>query len=88
LKLIPATGKRPLYNQWQGLCLETQSYPNSVNVDVESHPGAKDGAGVEKFRKGETFILQPNGEKYDHKMVWSFGCVRDHMLGIHYGADA
>lgn len=51
------------YNRWQGICLETQAYPDSIIDD----PCAGD-----EFEKGRSFILKPGGMNYLHKVVFEF----------------
>ena len=59
------TGKNAAqYHQWQAVCLETQSYPNSICVDGQKHP---------EFKKGETFILRPGQDSYWHRAVYRMG---------------
>ena len=55
-----------VYNIRAGLCLETQAYPDSINVDP-ANPA------WEEFRKGQTHILTPGGEPYKHMVIYSFG---------------
>ena len=50
--------------QWQAVCLETQAYPNSISVDGDKFP---------EFKKGECFILRPDGDNYSHKVIYKFG---------------
>lgn len=44
------------YKQWQGICLESQHFPNSINVDEDYHD----------FQVGRCVILEPGGEGYEH----------------------
>lgn len=61
------TGKKgATYKQRQGLCLETQTFPDSINVDPENRS-------LDEFRKGQCHILRPGGEDYFHKTIYSFG---------------
>jgi len=48
------------YEQWQGICLETQYYPDSICAD--------DG----KFSDGACFILKPGGTPYIHSVSYTF----------------
>lgn len=48
------------YQQWQGICLETQYYPDSICAD--------DG----KFSDGACFILKPGGTPYIHSVSYTF----------------
>uniref|UniRef100_A0A7S0DYS4 Aldose 1-epimerase n=1 Tax=Hanusia phi TaxID=3032 RepID=A0A7S0DYS4_9CRYP len=50
-----------VYLQHGGLCLETQHFPNSINVDSES-----------EFGKGACRIID-EGEEYVHKVQYTFG---------------
>ena len=49
------------YSRWQGVCLETQSFPDSVLVDETIHPD---------FAKGKCTILTPENQKYLHRIVY------------------
>jgi aldose 1-epimerase len=46
-----------VYQEWAGLCLETQTYPDSVEATGE-------------FGKGACFILRPGGPNYCHEVVY------------------
>lgn len=51
------------YGQWQGLCLETQSYPDGiVEIDAE----------FPEFARGKCFILRPGGPDYKHRVEYHF----------------
>ena len=64
-------GKRgAIYRQRQGLCLETQTYPDSINTDPNDEK-------LRDFRKGECFILKPGGEDYFHRAIYSFGIQQE-----------
>jgi len=52
-----------IYEQHGGLCLETQTFPDSVGADPASDIG-----------KGATAILQP-GQTYRHVVMYKFGTV-------------
>ena len=54
-----------MYRQRQGLCLETQAFPDSINVDPTN-------TDYDDFRKGSCFILTPGGDDYYHKTIYSF----------------
>ncbi|KAL7538927.1 hypothetical protein ACHAXR_008880 [Thalassiosira sp. AJA248-18] len=58
------------YYQWQGICLETQTYPDSIfpGVDVD---------GDEEFAKGRCFILRPGGSDYFHDVEYEFSKIRE-----------
>jgi aldose 1-epimerase len=51
------------YAQWQGLCLETQTFPNGI---IESE------ADSSEFAKGKCFILRPGGPDYQHRVEYHF----------------
>eukprot|EP00957_Ditylum_brightwellii_P019953 1505975-Ditylum_brightwellii.AAC.1 len=53
------------YRQWQGLCLETQHYPDSILSHKEKEE-------CEEFAKGGCFILRPGGEEYLHRVEYHF----------------
>jgi len=53
------------YPQWQGICLETQTYPDSI---YSTPPQAND-----EFGKGQCFILHPGGDDYLHEVHFAFG---------------
>lgn len=54
-----------LYARRQGFCLETQTYPDAINIDEsnQAHEG---------YNKGRCFILRPGGPAYRHEAVYSF----------------
>ena len=49
------------YLRWQGICLETQAYPDSVLVNQDLHP---------EFAMGKCVILTPSSRKYEHTVVY------------------
>ena len=53
------------YSQWQGICLETQTFPDSI---YSKSPDATD-----EFGKGRCFILRPGGDDYVHEVHFDFG---------------
>lgn len=53
------------YSQWQGICLETQTFPDSI---YSTPPPAND-----EFGKGRCFILEPGGDDYAHEVHYAFG---------------
>eukprot|EP00984_Skeletonema_dohrnii_P012143 scaffold4883_cov120-Skeletonema_dohrnii-CCMP3373.AAC.3 len=53
------------YSQWQGICLETQTFPDSI---YSTPPEATD-----EFGKGRCFILRPGGDDYLHEVHFAFG---------------
>lgn len=52
------------YNQWQGICLETQTYPDSIYDDGVVEEEVRE----DEFRMGKCFILRPGGESYFHEV--------------------
>jgi len=52
------------YYQWQGICLETQTYPDSVYPE--------DGDSNDEFSKGKCHILRPGGSDYFHAVEYEF----------------
>ena len=52
------------YHQWQSICLETQAYPDSIDIDEASD--------YDDFRKGSCFILHPGGDDYMHNVQYHF----------------
>lgn len=56
------------YSQWQGICLETQTFPDSI---YSAPPDQND-----EFGKGRCFILRPGGEDYLHEVHFAFGMIR------------
>jgi len=53
------------YKPWQGICLETQHYPNSIMNDTECEQ-------FPEFAKGKCFILTPGGPDYYHQVEYQF----------------
>jgi galactose mutarotase-like enzyme/SAM-dependent methyltransferase len=51
------------YHRWQGLCLETQHFPDSILVDEDVYP---------LFAKGKCPILTPESRCYQHLIEYSF----------------
>jgi galactose mutarotase-like enzyme len=51
------------YSRWQGLCLETQHFPDSILVDSDRHP---------KFGAGQCPILTPDSPHYKHSIEYTF----------------
>lgn len=49
------------YLRWQGVCLETQHFPDSINVNKDTHP---------EFAKGQCVILGPENSSYTHQVVY------------------
>jgi galactose mutarotase-like enzyme len=52
------------YGPWQGICLETQHFPDSIGDDLKD---AKDA-----FAAGKCFILRPGGPDYEHIMEYHY----------------
>ncbi|KAL3786405.1 hypothetical protein HJC23_002962 [Cyclotella cryptica] len=61
------------YSRWQGLCLETQTYPDSITLERRSCGGG------EEFDNGKCFILRPGGETYSHKVMFEFSAMDKHL---------
>ena len=59
------------YGQWQGICLETQSYPDSIYRNGKTIPEKET-----DFAKGRCFIIHPGGEEYSHCVEYVFGEMR------------
>jgi aldose 1-epimerase len=51
------------YLQWQSICLETQTYPDSTLVSEQEFP---------EFAKGKCHILRPGGPSYHHTVEYRF----------------
>ena len=51
------------YLQWQSICLETQTFPDSVSVSEQEFP---------EFAKGKCHILKPGGPDYHHTVEYRF----------------
>ena len=51
-----------IYQAWQGLCLETQHFPDSVLVDPEQHP---------VFARGRCVILDSQNPDYHHYVEYT-----------------
>jgi galactose mutarotase-like enzyme len=65
---LPKTGKDSHahscgYNRWQGVCLETQHFPDSIRVDDTSHP---------EFAVGQCPILSPERRLYEQSIEYTF----------------
>ena len=54
------------YPQWQGICLETQTCPDSI------YPNDDDIEEEDEFAKGRCFILRPGGVDYRHVVEYEF----------------
>jgi aldose 1-epimerase len=54
-----------LYGQWQGICLETQNFPDSILSTAEE-------AEFPDFARGRCFILRPGGPEYEHTVQYTF----------------
>jgi len=57
------------YGQWQGLCLETQAFPDSIYRDGKKTIPKEES----EFAKGRCFILHPRGEEYSHTIEYLLG---------------
>jgi protein N-terminal methyltransferase len=51
------------YNRWQGICLETQHFPDSIMVDDNVHP---------EFALGQCPILTPTSRHYRQSIEYTF----------------
>lgn len=51
------------YLQWQSMCLETQTFPDSVSVSEQEFP---------EFAKGKCHVLKPDGPDYCHTVEYRF----------------
>ena len=57
------------YGQWHGICLETQSFPDSIYCNgKETIPETE-----KEFARGRCFILKPGGQDYLHTVEYRFG---------------
>jgi aldose 1-epimerase len=56
------------YSQWQGICLETQTFPDSIYSTTPQQNDA--------FGKGRCFILWPGGDEYFHEVHFAFGMMK------------
>ena len=54
------------YRRRGGLCLETQTYPDAINCDLNNAEHAE-------FNKGACFILRAGNPSYLHETIYSFG---------------
>lgn len=54
------------YLRWQGICLETQTFPDSIYPDNNINNNDEN-----NFAKGRCFILRPGGE-YNHVVQYEF----------------
>ena len=52
-----------VYHRWQGICLETQHFPDSILVDNDAHP---------EFARGQCPILTPTSRHYQHSIEYTF----------------
>jgi galactose mutarotase-like enzyme len=58
------------HHRWQGLCLETQHFPDSILVDPESHP---------EFYKGKCPVLTPQSPNYTHSVEYTIEWADHHQ---------
>lgn len=61
------------YGRWQGICLETQTYPDCISPE-----NSRESKDTTEFRKGRCFVLQPGGKHYCHDMILEFSSVVVH----------
>ena len=57
------------YGPWQGLCLETQHFPDSISMDPLPLDEEQN---QHLFWKGKCFLLQPNGPDYSHIVEYHY----------------
>ncbi|KAL7445172.1 hypothetical protein ACHAXH_009734 [Discostella pseudostelligera] len=57
------------YCRWQGICLETQTYPDSIIACDD------DDVGDDEFSRGRCFILRPGGGEYIHAVQYEFRTI-------------
>lgn len=70
------------YLRWQGVCLETQHFPDSVLVDETEFPD---------FAKGKCVILDPSNRSYRHTVAYdiSFATARkESTVATYRGNDS
>jgi aldose 1-epimerase len=53
------------YNRWQGICLETQTYPDCIILE-DKHSKSNG------FEEGKCFVLRPGGVDYSHDVYFEF----------------
>ncbi|KAL3785415.1 hypothetical protein ACHAWO_005190 [Cyclotella atomus] len=56
------------YDRWQGVCLETQTYPDCIILENE-HDNSSG------FEAGKCFVLRPGGDDYSHDVVFEFASI-------------
>lgn len=56
-------GTKMAYHRWQGICLETQHFPDSILVDNDIHP---------EFARGQCPVLTPTSKHYQHSIEYTF----------------
>ena len=54
------------YHKWQGICMESQTYPDSI------FPGDDSISDDDEFAKGRCFVLRPGGKEYFHHAEFEF----------------
>lgn len=72
------------YRQWQGICLETQTYPDSIlSSDDEDEMNDDDerDEDYDEFARGRCFVLRPGGEEYYHVVEYEF------LTAVDFDAD-
>ena len=67
------------YRQWQGVCLETQTYPDSIFPDDEVDERGDDDD--DEFARGRCFVLRPGGGRYYHAVDYEF------LTAVGFGTD-
>ena len=65
------TSRQSGYGRWQGICLETQHFPDSILVDQNIHG---------EFAEGQCPVLSPTSRHYRHSIEYTF---ENYVTGIH-----
>ena len=60
-----------IYGRWQGVCLETQHFPDSVLVDATTHA---------QFAAGKCPILTPHQPRYREQVEYTLEWVQDDIV--------
>jgi len=68
------------YRQWQGVCLETQTYPDSIFPDDEVDERGDDDD--DEFARGRCFVLRPGGGGYYHAVDYEF------LTAVDFGTES
>ena len=66
------------YGPWQGICLETQHFPDSIS---DASNGTED-----DFSAGKCFLLQPGGRDYNHRVEYHLAeCSNQRVIPVNTG---